>query len=79
MSETERLNISADLRRVSWWLQTGNLRLAQRFIDRFKTDTRIKTYFGNKSFSDWIKNISDKTKDIKKRSESALTLSLLMK
>jgi hypothetical protein len=34
MSKDDLLNWSTVLRRISWWLQTGNLLLPEKFIER---------------------------------------------
>lgn len=77
MSKNDELNWSADLRRIAWWLQIGNAKLAKKFIDRGKemyvSDKKI---CGNE-WSWWMNQISQT--DNLKAAERALTWSLILR
>lgn len=76
MSNKDKYNWSADLRRIAWWLQTGNLSLAKKFIDRGKKLYCKGEVIGNKSWDWWMTEIQ--RKDNLKAAERALTWSLLL-
>lgn len=77
MSEKDKLNWSADLRRISWWLQSGNVSLAEKFIQRGKKLYPKGKKLGGKDWNWWQKEIS--TSETLKAAERALTWSVLLK
>ena len=77
MSRKDELNWSTDLRRIAWWLQTGNIRLAQKFIGiGKKLYPRGKSVAG-RDWQWWMDEINRKENN--KAAERALTWSLLMR
>lgn len=79
MSKRSELNWSADLRRIAWWLQTGNISLAEKFIKRGKKLYSKGRRVGNQDWSWWMAEISRKDKDHLKEAERALTWSILLR
>jgi len=77
MSKKDNLNWSADLRRIAFWLQTGNIVLAEKFIKRGKEMYQNGKRIGGREWTWWFSEIS--SKDYLKASERALTWSLLLK
>lgn len=77
MSDKDKLNWSVDLRRISWWLQTGNVTLAQQFIRRGKKLYSEGDMVGGKLWSWWFSEIEKE--DTLKAAERALTWSLLLR
>ena len=67
------LKISADLRRIAYWLYEGNEALAINFL------TQLKTMYPMLDKKIWneVEKIKNKEEDILKRSERALTLSAI--
>lgn len=77
MSKDDLLNWSTVLRRISWWLQTGNILLAEKFIERGQKLYPAGTMVANRKWEWWMKEIQQV--DTIKASEVALTWSLLIK
>ncbi len=80
MSNKDYLNLSADMRRIAWWLQKGNLVLADDFLkltlSKFGNDEKLVE---GKSLSEWLRRVADYKKRGWKSAEDALTLSILLK
>jgi len=77
MSNKDRLNWSADLRRIAWWLQIGKISLADKFIERGEKLYAKGGTVANRSWKWWMGQL--RLKDKKKAAERALTLSLLLR
>lgn len=77
MSKQDELNWSADLRRISLWLQMGNFAMADMFIKRGQKLYSKGKRIADRDWSWWLKEI--KNKDNLKASERALTWSLLLR
>lgn len=77
MSRKDELNWSTDLLRISWWLQTGNSKLAQKFIERGKELYPSGKKIGGRDWKWWLAEL-DKN-DRNKVSERALTWGLLLR
>lgn len=77
MSKNDELNWSTDLRRIAWWLQTGNIKLAQKFIERGRKMYMVDKKVGGRHWNWWMDEIS--RKDDLKAAERALTWSLLLR
>ena len=80
MNNLDYLNLSADMRRIAWWLQKGNTTQADDFLKlieaKFGDDEKL---IEDKSISLWVKRIADHKKRGWKSAEDALTLSILLK
>ena len=80
MSNLDYLNLSADMRRIAWWLQKGNTVLADDFLKltvaKFGNDDGI---IEGKSLSEWLARVADYKNRGWKSAEDALTLSILLK
>ncbi len=77
MSRIDELNWSADLRRIAWWLQTGNSQLAQKFINRGEKMYPKGRDTGGRDWKWWLSEINGN--DQEKAAERALTWSVLLK
>jgi hypothetical protein len=74
------LALSADMRRVAWWLQVGNQKLASRFIEAsWVSYGKDKKMVGKKDLSLWLDLIRRRDGGEMRAAERALTLSLLLK
>lgn len=80
MNNLDYLNLSADMRRIAWWLQKGNTVLADDFLKltvvKFGDD---KSKIEGRSLAEWLKGVADYKKRGWKSAEDALTLSVLLK
>jgi hypothetical protein len=74
------LTLSADMRRVAWWLQRDQKNLADKFIglnwEYFAKDERV---LGKKSLGKWLELIKKGDGGRARVAERALTLSLLLR
>lgn len=80
MTNNDYRNLSADMRRIAWWLQKGNTVLADDFLKltvaKFGNDeSRIE----GRSLAEWLKRVADYKRRGWKSAEDALTLSILLK
>jgi hypothetical protein len=74
------LTLSADMRRVAWWLQMGNRGLADRFIDsNWQNFGEDKKMVGRKDLSLWLDLIKRRDGGEMRTAERALTLSLILR
>ena len=80
MSNTDYLNLSADMRRIAWWLQKGNTVQADDFLkltmNKFGADERV---IEGRSLAKWLKRVADYKRRGWKSAEDALTLSVFLK
>lgn len=80
MSNLDYLNLSVDMRRIAWWLQKGNIVLADDFLGltkkKFGDDEKL---IEGRKLSEWMKRIADYENRGWKSAEDALTLSILLK
>ncbi len=77
MSRQDRLNWSTDLLRISWWLQNGDLSMADMFINRGTSLYPHGEKVAGREWSWWFKEIQRPEKE--KAAERALTWSLLLR
>lgn len=80
MINKDYLNLSADLRRIAWWLQNENTELADDFIalslKKFGNDDKKVE---NIKLSRWLQRVAEYKTRNWKSAEDALTLSVLLK
>jgi hypothetical protein len=80
LQQLKYLRLSADMRRVAWWLQIGNRDLANRFIDsNWQNFGEDKKMVWRKNLSLWLDLIKRRDGGEMGAAERALTLSLLLK
>ncbi len=77
MSRTDELNWSTDLMRIAWFLQTGNNKLAKKFIERGKSLYSEGRTIGKRNWQWWMKEIQ--RPEPEKAAERALTWSVLLR
>lgn len=72
-------NISADLRRISYWIYDGRDYLADKFLFLDKQMLKSRDIkIGNSTLQEELNKIASGDEDRLKRSERALTTSLLL-
>lgn len=76
VSNKDLLNWSADLRRISGWLQTGNVSSAQKFIYRGKQLYPSGRSIAGRTWQWWLDQIT--VENAIQASERALTWSLIL-
>lgn len=80
MSNIDYLNLSTDLRRISVWLVTGRVSLAEQFLAKIMVNFgKEETVFGKKTLRIWLERIVNHAQYGWKSAEDALTLSILLK
>lgn len=72
-------NVSADLRRISYWIYDGRDNLADKFLSLDKEMLKGRDIkIGKSTLQKELKKITSGKEDRQKRSERALTVSLLL-